>query len=328
MAELKLGTAVDQRRLSSVLEIFRLMPESGSRFPDYVAGQYIALRRDRCRLTKRVVGPDARVRYVPDLDESGQPKVGPVTHSYSIASAPFETREDGCLNFYVVLEKDEYGTLGRLSSCFFEMEPPADGKITYVNRITGNFTLEKTAAGFDSVLLVGTGTGVAPFVSMIKQLHHEASRGRVTPVQYTLLHTNRTFEELAYHQELLDIEASQCFDFVYLASVSRPTERDVSDPRLGRGRANNLLRHLFGMSVKEEEDVAAAIARGADPSRARTALEKVVAPALPGHASRSELRRRFESSRLVLLTCGNPSSMEDIKHVADTHRIPFEKEDW
>ena len=328
MAELKIGTAVDQRKLSSVLELFRLMPESGSRFPDYVAGQYIALRRDRCNITKRVTGPEGQMRYVPNLDDSGQPKLGPVTHSYSIASAPFETREHGCLEFYVVLEKDEFGTLGRLSSSFFEMSPPADGNITYVNRITGNFTLEKTANGFGSVLLVGTGTGVAPFVSMIKQLHHEASRGSVTPVQYTLLHTNRTFEELAYHQELLDIEGSQRFDFVYVASVSRPTERDVRDQRLGRGRANNLLRHIFGMPVKEEEDAAAAIASGVDLSRVRAALARVVAPAVPGHVSRSELVKRFDSSRSVLLTCGNPSSMEDIKHIADTHRIPFEKEDW
>jgi ferredoxin-NADP reductase len=208
------------------------------------------------------------------------------------------------------------------------MSPPANDQITYVNRITGNFTLGKTANGFGSVMLVGTGTGVAPFVSMIKQLHHEACRAGAIPVQYTLLHTNRTYEELAYHQELLDIEASQRFDFVYVASVSRPTERDAKDPRLGRGRANNLLRHVFGMPVKEEQDVETAIARGADASRAKAALAKAVAPALPSHVSRSELVKRFGSSRSVLLTCGNPSSMEDIKYVADTHRIPFEKEDW
>jgi len=308
--------------------LFRLTPQSGNPFPDYVPGQYIALRRDRCRLTKRVVESEGRVRYVPDLDESGQPKLGPVTHSYSIASAPFETQEHGYLEFYVVLEKDEYGTLGRLSDSFFEMSPPADDKVTYVDRITGNFTLDKRANGFGSVLLVGTGTGVAPFVSMIKQLHHEACRGGVGPVQYALLHTNRTYEELAYHQELLEIEASQRFDFVYVASVSRPAGRDVNDPRLGRGRANNLLRHIFGMPMKEEQDVETVIARGADASRAKAALAKAVAPALPGHVSRSELVKRFGSSRSVLLTCGNPSSMEDIKYVADTHRLPFEKEDW
>jgi ferredoxin-NADP reductase len=314
MADVKVGTAVDRRRLSPVLETFRLMPERGHEFPDYVAGQYIALRRERCRLTRRHVDPDGRVRYVPDVDEAGQPKLGPVTHSYSIASAPFETAENGALEFYVVLERDEFGTPGRLSSSFFELDPPADAQVTYVNRITGNFTLEKTARGFESVLLIGTGTGLAPFISMIKQLHHQAAHGGATRVQYTLLHTNRTFEELAYHQELLAIEEAQRFDFVYVPSVSRPTERDITDVRLGRGRANNLLRSMFDMPTKEEED--------------GLSLERVVAPALPGHVSRVELRRRLDPSRLVLLTCGNPASMADIEHVADGHRIRFEKEDW
>jgi ferredoxin-NADP reductase len=327
MAELKVGTAVDQRKLSPVLEIFRLQPQGGTRFPGYLPGQYIALRRDRCRLTRRVAGPDGQVRYVPDLDESGQPRIGPVTHSYSIASAPFETEEHEWLEFYVVLEKAEDGTLGRLSSSFFEMGA-ADNRVTYVDRITGNFTLARTANGFGSVLLVGTGTGVAPFVSMIKQLHHDAGRGRADSVKYTLLHTNRTYEELAYHQELLDIEAAQRFDFAYVASVSRPAARDLDDPRMGRGRANNLLRHIVGMPLKEEEEVEAATARGEDPSRARAALARAVLPALPRHISRTDLMKRLDPSRSVLLTCGNPSSMEDIKHVADTHRIPFEKEDW
>lgn len=315
MAELKVGTAIDQRTLSPVLMIFRLMPQEGSRFPDYVAGQYIALRRDRCRLTKRVVGPEGAVQYVPDLDESGRPKLGPVTHSYSIASAPFESQAHGHLEFYVVLETNEHGTPGRLSSAFFELGPSPDDKVAYVERITGNFTLAKTAAGFESVLLVGTGTGVAPFVSMIKQLHHEACMGHVSPVRYTLLHANRTYEELAYHQDLLDIDASQRFDFVYVASVSRPTERDIRDLRLGQGRANNLLRHIFAMPMKEAEDGEAALARA-------------VAPALPRALSRPDLAKRLDPSRTVLLTCGNPVSMADIKHVADAHQIRFKKEDW
>jgi ferredoxin-NADP reductase len=315
MAEFKIGTVVDQRRLSPILMIFRLMPQDGRRFPDYLAGQYIALRRDRCRLTKRVVEPDGGVRYVPDLDESGRPKLGPVTHSYSIASAPFETRQHGHLEFYVVLEKDGHGTPGRLSGAFFELGRSPDHQVAYVERITGNFTLPKTAGAAESVLLVGTGTGVAPFVSMIKQLHHDACRGQATSIRYTLLQTNRTFEELAYHQELLDIEAAARFDFVYLASVSRPTERDVKDPRLGQGRANNLLRHIFGLPMKEAGD------GGSAPARA-------VTPALPAHVSRAELLERLDPSRSVLLTCGNPSSMADIQHVAEVHHIRFEKEDW
>jgi ferredoxin-NADP reductase len=327
MAELKVGIAIDQRKLSPVLETFRLRPQDGARFPDYLPGQYIALRRDRCRLTKKVVDAGGQVRYVPDVDASGQPKIGPVTHSYSIASAPFETGEHGCLEFYVVLEKADDGTLGRLSSSFFEMTL-GDDRITYVDRITGNFTLSKTANGFSGILLVGTGTGLAPFVSMIKQLHHDAGRGQVDSVKYTLLHTNRTYEELAYHEELLDIETAQRFDFAYVASVSRPTGRDVNDPRMGQGRANNLLRHIFGMPLKEEEELEAAIASGEDSSPAKAALARTVKPVLPSHLSRADLMSRIDPSRSVLLTCGNPSSMEDIKHVADSHGIPFEKEDW
>lgn len=326
MAELKVGTVSHQQRLSPVLMIFRLMPERGGAFPDYVPGQYIALRRNHCRLTRRVVGPDGRQRYMPDLDEAGQPKLGPVTHSYSIASAPCETRDGGYLEFYVVLEKDEYGTLGRLSGSFFDIG--SGDEVLYVNRITGNFTLSHRARNCRSVLLVGTGTGVAPFVSMIKQLHQDACRGDVAPVQYTLLHANRTYEELAYHRELLDIEASHTCDFVYVPSVSRPTDRDVGDPRLGRGRANNLLRSLFGLPMKEQEDVDAVRAQGADAAHAQAALAKAVPPALPGHMSRSELINRCDPSHSVILTCGNPSLMEDIKHVADTLHIRFEKEDW
>lgn len=326
MVDWKVGTAIDRRRLSPILEIFRLKPEPGSRFPNYVPGQYIALRRDRCRLTRRVIDADGWERYVPDLDESGKRKIGPVTHSYSIASAPFETSESGYLEFYVVLEQDEHGTLGRLSESFFEMG--SGDEVLYVNRITGNFTLSHRAKEFPSVLLAGTGTGVAPFVSMIKQLHHEARQGKVPPIRYTLLHTNRTYEELAYHQELLDIEAANTFDFLYIASVSRPTARDAENPRLGRGRANNLLRHMFGMSMKEEDDLNAARAWGEDALRAQSALGRAVAPALPGHVSQDSLLGRFEPSRTVVLTCGNPASMADVKHVADTQRLAFEKEDW
>ena len=64
-----MGTVVHWQQLSPILSIFRLMPEDGSPFPGYKAGQYIALRRDDCRLTKRTIGEDGKPRYVPDLDE-------------------------------------------------------------------------------------------------------------------------------------------------------------------------------------------------------------------------------------------------------------------
>src|SRR2546425_11333877 len=93
MAQQRLGRVIYRFYFSDILELFRLAPESGSRFPDYKAGQYIALSRDNCKLTKKSVRPNGETIYVYDLDESGNPKRGPVTHSYSISSAPFETQE-------------------------------------------------------------------------------------------------------------------------------------------------------------------------------------------------------------------------------------------
>jgi ferredoxin-NADP reductase len=328
MAEKKVGTVNYWRYSSDILAVFRLFPESASKFPSYKAGQYMALQRNDCRLTKKVVSDGAKVEYPNVLDAQGNPKRGAVTHSYSIASAPFETEEKGYLEFYVILEIDEKGVKGRLTESMFRMSPDQDNKMVYYEKIAGDFTLDKRAAGFKNVILIGTGTGLAPFISMAKQLDFEAKSGKSDSVRYTLLHTNRTYEELDYYQDLLDIEAAQRFDFVYVPSVSRPTQRDWDDPKLGRARANNMLRYLLEMPLKEEQDLQEITAKGGDVAKAKAVLEKTVKPALPKHLTREALRNRMDPSTSVVITCGNPWSMEDIKHAAETTGMGFEKEDW
>jgi ferredoxin-NADP reductase len=328
MAEKKVGTANYWRYSSDILAVFRLVPEDASKFPSYKAGQYMALQRSDCRLTKKVVGDGGKVEYPTVLGPQGIPKRGAVTHSYSIASAPFETEEKGYLEFYVILEIDEKGVKGRLTESMFRMAPDADNKMIYYEKIAGDFTLDKRAAGFKNVILVGTGTGLAPFISMAKQLDFEAKSGKSNSVRYTLLHTNRTYEELDYYQDLLDIEAAQRFDFVYVPSVSRPTQRDWDDPKLGRGRANNVLRYLLGMPLKEEEDLQQIVASGGDVAKAKGVLAKTVKPALPKHLTSETLRDRMDPTTSVVITCGNPWSMEDIKYAAETTGMRFEKEDW
>jgi ferredoxin-NADP reductase len=328
MAEKKVGTVNYWRYSSDILAVFRLAPEKGSKFPSYKAGQYMALQRNDCRLTKRVVGDGRKVEYVTILDAEGAPKRGVVTHSYSIASAPYETEEKGYLEFYVILEIDEKGVKGRLTESMFRMSPEEDNKMVYYEKIAGEFTLDKRAAGFKNVILVGTGTGLAPFISMAKQLDFEAKSGKSSSVRYTLLHTNRTYEELDYYQDLLDIEAAQRFDFVYVPSVSRPAQRDWDDPKLGRGRANNMLRYLLWMPLKEEQDLQQIITSDGDAAKTRAVLEKTVKPALPKHLTREALRDRMDPATSVVITCGNPWSMEDIKYAAETTGMRFEKEDW
>jgi ferredoxin-NADP reductase len=183
MAAQKQGTIVHWQSLSPILAILRLASENGSHFPPYVPGQYIALRRENCRLTRRVTDADGHVTYAPDIDEKGAPRYGSVTHSYSITSSPSETLEHGCLEFYVVLEKGENQYPGRFTESLFRYQPNGDRHLTYFDRIAGDFTLEKRAAGVSSVLLVGTGTGLAPFRSMIRQLHAQALAGKASSVR-------------------------------------------------------------------------------------------------------------------------------------------------
>ncbi|HEY3304480.1 MAG TPA: hypothetical protein VGL70_13190 [Candidatus Binatia bacterium] len=327
MADKKIGTVTDWKYSSDVLAIFRMMPQADSKFPGYKAGQYMALQRNDCRLTKKIVKDGGKVEYAIVLDDQGKPKRGAVTHSYSISSAPFETEQNGWLEFYVILEMD--GVVpGRLTESMFRMKPGGDDKMVYYEKIAGDFTLDKRAAGFKNVILVGTGTGLAPFISMVKQIDFEAKSGKTDSVKYTLLHTNRTYEELDYYQDLLALEAAERFDFVYVPTVSRPTQRDLGDPKLGTGRANNVLRYLLGMPIKEEQDLQEIAAKGGDTAKAKAALEKTVKPALPKKFSRESLRDRFDPSSTVVVTCGNPWSMEDIKYAAETSGMKFEKEDW
>jgi ferredoxin-NADP reductase len=325
VADLKQGAVTSFHRLSDELAILRLLPEDGSRFPTYKPGQYIALRRDDCRLTRRVVDASGRARYVHDVDESGKPRRGPVTHSYSIASAPFETEGGGYLEFYVVLERGDVP--GRLTESLFGIDGGEGDHVKYHDRITGDFTLDKRAASRRDVLMVGTGTGVAPFVSMVKQLHHEAARGGGDGKRYTLIHANRTREELAYHEELSAAAASERLDLVYVGSVSRPATSGA-DPDIGAGRATNLLRHVFDMPLKEEEDLAAARARGGDVGSAEKALARTVRPRLPDHVNHQRLRDRLDPAQTVVLTCGNPAGMADVAMIAGRLAMRYEKEDW
>src|SRR5262249_56185220 len=97
-----------------------------------------------------------------------------VTQAYWMSAGAFETEEKGYLEFYVILEIDEKGVKGRLTESMFRMSPEADNKMVYYEKIAGDFTLDKRASGFKNVILVGTGTGLAPFISMAKQLEFDA----------------------------------------------------------------------------------------------------------------------------------------------------------
>lgn len=326
MAERRVGSAVLRFNLVPHLAVFRLVPQRGDAFPPYTAGQYIALRREQCRLTKKIHLPEGGFAYAPDLDEHGVVRRGPVTHSYSIASAPFETAQEGWLEFYVILERNEHGHPGRLTESLFQIEPDEDSEIIYYTKIAGDFTLEKRAKGFKNVVMVGTGTGLAPFASMIKQLNHDAVEGRMTDTRFTLVHANRTTHELGYHAPLHAIMEVGKLDFVYLPTISRPTTPDLANPHVGKGRGNNVLRMIYNLPLREEEELSEA---GPErPAAAEAALHNAVRPVLPSYISKADLRKRLDPFSTLIMTCGNPTAMEDIGRIANAVGTAFTKEEW
>jgi hypothetical protein len=82
------------------------------------------------------------------------------------------------------------------------------------------------------------------------------------------------------------------------------------------------------MPLKEEVDLQIAQTNQGDVAAAQKALDKTTRPELPKQFSRDEIHRRLTNGKAVLLTCGNPNSMADIKVVSDSNEIRFEKEDW
>jgi ferredoxin-NADP reductase len=261
---------------------------------------------------------------VPDLDERGRQKRGPVSHAYSIASSPRGTEREGFLEFLVVLEVAD--ALGRFTEALFESDEREGETLGYFDRIAGDFTLARRAAGIPHVLMVATGTGLAPFASMVRQLDQDAAAGPPVPWSATLVFGNRTPRELAFHDELSAIAAARRFDFVYLPTVSRPD--DGASLALGRGRATNLLRHVLGLPMAEEERLEEARATGADTTSAVAALDGAVQPQLPADADPGALRARLDPRRTVVLTCGNPLVMDDVRRVAERASMRFEREEW
>lgn len=311
MTERKTAAVIFRQQITPELEIFRIIPEEGSRFPPYLPGQFITLSRDNCRLTKKVIDANGQSRYIFDIDENGNQKIGTVTHHFSIASAPYQTLEHGYIELYIANQLIETNIPGIFSDSLFHIDVEYGDKIFYLNKMSGDFTLEQRAKDFDHVIMVATGTGLAPFISMIRQIHHEASQGNRPHQRFTLLYANRTVQELAYHEELSSIEQEQRFDFVYLPSVTRPIKEDYHNDALGKGRVGALLQLLLGISPN--------IVGG---------KSSLIEPILPKRYTTAELQKRMNEKNSVMLVCGNAEMMGDVKRIAELAKIRFEMEEW
>lgn len=141
-----------------------------------------------------------------------------IRRAYSIASG---SRSDEFLEFYVTVVMS-----GDLTPRLFRLG--IKDRLYVGPKAVGVFTLDK-APKDHSVLLVATGTGLAPYMSMLRTELECGGRR-----QFVVLHGARYSWDLGYRTELTSI-SRHCPNLHYLPVITRPSE----DPTW-RGRSGYL----------------------------------------------------------------------------------------
>ena len=186
------------------LMVIRVAPD-GWDLPEFAPGQFAVLG----------LPPEADRSDLADTEDEPVKPGKLIRRAYSIASS---SKAHKYLEFYVTLVHS-----GALSPRLFNLQP--GGRVWLGPKITGTFTLD-LAPPDKEVILVATGTGLAPYMSMLRT-ELAASKGR----RFAVLLGARHSWDLGYHAELVAMEQLSP-KFTYLPIISRPAEEPV--PWTGR----------------------------------------------------------------------------------------------
>ncbi|HEY7191946.1 MAG TPA: FAD-binding oxidoreductase [Vicinamibacterales bacterium] len=172
--------------------------------------------------------------------------VNSIERPYSIVSAPYE----------------------RLIELFIERVPPDKGgtltPLLHRLRAGDSVTMRSTAKGRFTIspaahhhVMVATVTGIAPYVSMIRQAARERAQATATgDIHFYVLHGASFADELVYDRELQRLSDEDPLFIQYVASVSRPSAERNARWRGAVGRVNEILeRQLARWSPPKDDTV-------------------------------------------------------------------------
>jgi ferredoxin--NADP+ reductase len=152
-----------------------------------------------------------------------------IRRAYSIAS---ESRADEYLEFYLTVVMS-----GELTPRLFNVK--LHDRIYVGPKAVGVFTLDKAPG--KHILMIGTGTGLAPYMSMLRS--ELVCNG---PRQFVIVHGARYSWDLGYRTELTGI-SRHCANFQYMPVITRPQE----DPTW-RGRSGYLQNVIASGAIEAE----------------------------------------------------------------------------
>jgi len=192
------ATIVARRDVHEALCFLHIAPDQAP-FPAFAPGQFVSVGRN--------------------VEENGAPSL--VKRSYSIGSAATERSH---VELFVVRVDD-----GEFTSWLFAQQVGA--RVWLSPKASGGFTLDGFTPGHD-LILVATGTGVAPFVSMYRTFRRDPPWRRII-----MINGVRQVRDLGYRDELETASRSDA-TLLYLPSVTRETTAAWSGLR---GRVGELL---------------------------------------------------------------------------------------
>jgi ferredoxin/flavodoxin---NADP+ reductase len=185
------------------LGIFRIAPD-GWPLPQFAPGQYAVIGLPASAPRTPLSDPEER------KNGNGNGNGGPdrlIRRAYSIASSSL-ARE--YVELFVNLVRS-----GEFTPRLFALEP--GDRLWLGKKFTGMFTLRDVPPEAH-VVLVATGTGLAPYMSMLRT---ELQCGG--PRKFAVLHGARHSWDLGYTAELFTMQRL-CPNFTYVPIVSRPGE--------------------------------------------------------------------------------------------------------
>lgn len=191
------GIVTQVQQISPIMKIIKIKPV-GWEFPEFKPGQFCALAlpasAERCAEATeepKELAPDKMIK-----------------RAYSIASA---TSSDE-LEFYITLVHS-----GALTPRIFNLK--VGDKIEVGKRFVGMFTLDEIAPE-QNIILIATGTGVAPYMSMLR------TDALTRTGKITVIHGAANSWDLGYSSELRLLE-SITGKLTYIPTITEPNKEPV-----------------------------------------------------------------------------------------------------
>lgn len=171
---------------------------------EFLAGQYttIGLPADAPRI--RGADPEESDN---DRGRNKDDRRKLIVRAYSIASS---SKSRDYVELYVTLVRS-----GAFTPRLWQLQ--TGDRLWLGPKAKGLFTLEGVGTDSD-IVLIGTGTGLAPYISMIHD-YHRCNTGR----RFVVVHGARYERDLGYRKELEALQC-ECRTMVYVPTVSRPEE--------------------------------------------------------------------------------------------------------